>query len=125
MIRPDDHPADLSALGLPPERRERMAAEIVRRAMPALARGVAPRGPLSLLAGWARPALAAAAAVAGLSLAALAGDRARDPERQPELVASVSVAEGLDIPAPAEDWVVEERAPTDADLIRALEGDAP
>ena len=123
MIRPDDHPADLRALGLSPQRRERMAAEIVRRAMPALARGVAPRGPLSLLAGWARPALAAAAAVAALSLAALTGDEARAPERQPEVVATL--AEGLHIPDPAEDWVVEERAPTDADLLRALEGDAP
>lgn len=117
-----DDPIDLSALALPPAQRARMAREVLRRAGPALARRPTSRSALALLAGWARPALAAAAVVAAISLAALAALASRTPERP---VVMETVAEALRVPEPAGAWVVEERDPTDADLVRALEGDTP
>ena len=60
---------DLSPLGLPEQRRERIVALVLARARVGI---VQPRTALTELAAWARPALAAAAAIAGISLASLA-----------------------------------------------------
>src|SRR5688500_15485694 len=51
------------------QRRERVVALVLARARVGI---VQPRTALTELAGWARPALAAAAAIAGISLASLA-----------------------------------------------------
>lgn len=110
-------PMELSPLRPDDLARERMVRAIAARAAPSLARRAPPRGPLLMLAGWARPALAAAAVVAAVSLAALA---ALEP-----------VPERLDMVAerlptePADAWMVEPREPNDTDLIRTLEGDTP
>jgi hypothetical protein len=69
----------------------------------------------SIMAGWARPALAAAAllvVVSGLTLGLA--------RRQVE--ADEGVLEALALPAQAEQWLAEERSPTTADLILTLEG---
>ena len=60
---------ELSPLGLPEHRRERIVALVLARARVGI---VQPRTALTELAAWARPALAAAAAIAGISLASLA-----------------------------------------------------
>jgi hypothetical protein len=36
-----------------------------------------------------------------------------------------TVADELNFPEPVAEWIAEERTPTDADLIHALEGDLP
>lgn len=106
----DPHPIDFSPLALPDLRRERMVRAVLARAQTAAA-----RGPLGVLAAWARPTLAAAAAVAAVSIGALAWPGA---EAEP---APLSVADGLRIPRPAADWIVEERPPTEEDLLVSWE----
>jgi hypothetical protein len=99
---------DLSPLALPEFTRERIARAVLSRAVVA-----APRGTLGMVAAWARPGLAAAAAISGLSLAALAWSPAREPpDGQP-----LTIAEGLRLPGPAASWISEDRAPTEADLL--------
>lgn len=112
-------PIDLSALRPAPARREAMVANVTARALAALAEGAAVRSPLVLLVGWARPTLAAAALVAAVSLGIFAagGDDA-EAAALPR-----TVAEELELPVPVTDWIVEERAPSAADLIFAVEGD--
>jgi hypothetical protein len=114
----DLEPIDLSPLRPGDPARERMVRAVAARTAPALARRAAPRSPLLLLAGWARPALAAAAVVAAVSLAALA---AVEPPSRIETVAERLPADG----DPADAWMVEPREPNETDLIRTLEGDAP
>lgn len=110
-----DEPLDLSALRMDAARRERLAATIVARArlVPE-----PPRGVLIAVAAWRRPALAAAASVAALSLMALAlaagGGRAdARPGR--------TVVEALEVPEPVAGWIVEERAPERGDLLVAID----
>jgi len=67
------------------------------------------------MAGWAKPALAAAAlavVVSGLALRAAS----------PEVRAEAGVLEAMALPGQVEEWLVEERSPTTADLILTLEG---
>lgn len=105
----EPEPIDLSPLALPAQGRERLVAAVLARARI----GVVPRTPLSELAGWARPTLAAAAVVAALSLGLLTRqDAAPAAERMP-----LTVADGLRIPGPAGDWVAEDRAPAEEDLL--------
>jgi hypothetical protein len=112
-------PIDLTPLhpARDPERWEAMIASVTARV---LAEGAAARSPLAFLAGWARPTLAAAAAVAAVSLGVVAatGREAAAAEPRPS-----TVAEELRLPQPVTDWIVEERAPSASDLIQALEGD--
>lgn len=107
-MEPD--PIDLSPLGLPDLRRERMVRAVLARAQvrPAV------RSPLGVLAGWARPTLAAAAVVAAVSVGALAWHDARGPEPAP-----LTIADGLRLPEPAADWIAEDRPPTEADLLES------
>lgn len=114
-------PIDLAALRPSRSREEAMAAAIAARALPSLERRAAARGPLLVLADWARPALAAAAAVAAVSIAALAASTGDSSSAAPTTL----LAEALEIPSPAQEWVLEDRAPTEADLILALEGGLP
>ncbi|HEU0014381.1 MAG TPA: hypothetical protein VFQ45_11890 [Longimicrobium sp.] len=104
---------DLSPLALPAARRTALAAAVLARAQVGRA---APRGPLAVLAGWARPTLAAAAAVAGVSLAALAwsGTRAATEE------STQTLAEAL-IPERASPWVSEGATPSGEDLLAGWE----
>ncbi|HEX8392012.1 MAG TPA: hypothetical protein VF665_06625, partial [Longimicrobium sp.] len=60
-------PMDLSPLGLTPRRHDRLSAAVLARARV----GAVPRSPLLVLAGWARPLLAAAATVAAISVGSL------------------------------------------------------
>ncbi|HEX2209234.1 MAG TPA: hypothetical protein VHG93_16275 [Longimicrobium sp.] len=107
-MQPD--PIDLSPLALPDLRRERMVRTVLARAVVA----PAARGPLGVLAGWARPTLAAAAVVAAVSVGALAWSGASPPEPAP-----LTIADGLRLPEPAADWIAENRSPTEADLLES------
>ncbi|HEX2190971.1 MAG TPA: hypothetical protein VHG51_18830, partial [Longimicrobiaceae bacterium] len=62
-------PVDLTPLRPPPARWEAMVAGVTARA---LAEAAAVRSPLAWLGGWTRPTLAAAAAVAAVSIGVLA-----------------------------------------------------
>jgi len=107
-MEPD--PIDLSPLGLNDLRRERMVRAVLARA-----RASAPvRGPLGVLAGWARPTLAAAAVVAAVSIGALAWPGAGPAQPEP-----LTIADGLRLPEPAADWIAENRSPTEADLLES------
>ena len=99
---------DLSSLALPELTRERIARTVLARAQLAVA-----RGPLGVLAGWSRPGLAAAAAIAALSLGSLAWT----PEAETVAAQPLTIADGLRIPGPAAEWISENRPPTEADLL--------
>lgn len=107
-MEPD--PIDCSPLALPDLRRERMVRAVLARAQ--LSPPV--RSPLGVLAGWARPTLAAAAVVAAVSIGALARPDARQAQPAP-----LTIADGLRLPEPAADWIAENRAPTEADLLES------
>lgn len=110
----EPHPIDLSPLALPDLRRERMVRAVLARAQlsPAV------RTPLAVLAGWARPTLAAAAVVAAVSIGALAWPGT--PQAQPAPApAPLTIADGLRLPGPAADWIAENRSPTEADLLES------
>lgn len=111
-------PVDLSPLRPPPARWEAMVASVTARA---LAEAAAVRSPLAFLVGWTRPTLAAAAAVAAVSIGVLAagGDEPRTS------TALRTVAHELNFPEPVAEWIAEERTPSGADLIQSLEGDLP
>jgi hypothetical protein len=105
----EHEPIDLTPLALPDLRRERMVRAVLARA-----RTASPvRGPLGVLAGWARPTLAAAAVIAAVSIGALAWPGAR-PQPEP-----LTIADGLRLPEPAADWIAEDRSPTEADLLES------
>jgi hypothetical protein len=93
-MEPD--PIDFSPLTLPDLRRERMVRAV------------------GVLAGWARPTLAAAAVVAAVSIGALAWPDARQAQTAP-----LTIADGLRLPEPAADWIAEDRSPTEADLLES------
>jgi hypothetical protein len=103
---------DLSPLGLDDLRRARMVRAVMARAQLG-----APRTPLSELAAWARPLLAAAAVVAAVSVGALAWPGAGAAEQNSPL----TIADGLRIPEPAADLIAEGRAVTEEDLLNSWE----
>ncbi|MEW5926555.1 MAG: hypothetical protein AB1941_03660 [Gemmatimonadota bacterium] len=113
-----EEPIDLSPLALAPARRETLVATITARALAE----AAVRSPLALVVGWMRPTLAAAALVAAVSLGVLA---AAEPGAAGGSTAMRTVADELNFPEPVAEWIAEERTPSDADLIHALEGDLP
>jgi hypothetical protein len=113
-----EEPIDLSPLHPAPARREAMVAAITARV---LAETAAVRSPLAWVVGWMRPTLAAAAAVAAVSLGVLAAEA----EPAGGSTAMRTVADELNFPEPVAEWIAEERTPSDADLIHALEGDLP
>lgn len=96
---------------------ERLVRRILDAAAPELRRRAAGGNPLALVAGWARPALAAAAVIALVAIGALvATDRAGVPEDE-----AGTVAEALGLPAEPAAWLSDGRAPTQEDLILAME----
>lgn len=101
-------------------RRDRAVAAVLARASWALQRRPQ-RGPVAVLEDWFRPALAAAALVAGVSLAvhALPGPSPRAGTVAAAPLAGVPEALGLGEPLPT--LAVEETRPTQADLLSVLE----
>lgn len=115
----DQERMDLSALDPTADRLgyERLVRRVMDAAAPELARRAAASNPLALLAGWARPMLATAAAVAALAVGALAAtDR---PGAGVETAGTFANALGL--PAQPAEWLDEGREPTEYDLVLALE----
>jgi hypothetical protein len=102
---------DLEPLALPELSRERIARAVLARAQ------IGARGPLGVLAGWLRPGLAAAAAIGALSLGALAWE----PEPAAPAGSPLTIADGLRLPAPAADWIAEDRPVSEADLLATWE----
>lgn len=102
------------------ERWELLVGTITQRALPELTRRVAARSPLMLLAGWARPMLAAAAILAAISITAL---RTAMESEDPGTSQAAGMIEELRVPAPLATWLTEERGPTVDDLLLALDGD--
>lgn len=121
-------PLDLSALSASgdPGAVEALVARVMEAAEPELLRraavrrpGVAP-GPLSTLAAWSRPILAAAAVVALVSTGVLRWS----PSPVGSGVAEEEVAllpEVLGLPSTVATWLEEDRAPTARDLVLAME----
>lgn len=95
---------------------ERLVRRIMDAAAPELRRRAAGGNPLAILAAWARPTLAAAAVIALVAIGALvATDRVGAAEDE------ASVAEALGLPTEAAGWLSDGRAPTEEDLILAME----
>lgn len=113
-----EEPVDLSALRLEGARREQMVWEIVAGARPLGARRTVPRGPLLMLAGWSRPAMAAGFLIAALSSLALLAARPSAAEQ----IATARIPEVLGLPHTVADWLNDERGPTTTDLVGVLEG---
>jgi hypothetical protein len=115
----DEPRIDLAALELDSAERELLVAAIMTRADAELTRrSVLDISPLLVLSTWARPALAAAAAVALVCAPVLFGAmRANVRDAGPGL------ADALSVPAPVNAWLVGERAPTVGDLLVAMESE--
>src|SRR5688572_22951318 len=112
-----DERVELSALELSVSEREMLVASILWRAEPELTRRAADVNPILLLSQWVRPALAAAAVLAAVCVSVLAQhDFARS-------VARTGLPEALNVPAPAVDWLVADRAPTLDDVLLAMESE--
>lgn len=113
-----DERFDLSALEVQEDARfERMVQNITTRAQFELKRRATSRRPsvFELVAGWARPALAAAASIAVISVTLLS---VFEPTAA---VASGGAYMSPSVPAAASTWYEENRDPTAADLLVALE----
>ncbi|HSJ05265.1 MAG TPA: hypothetical protein VK936_01100 [Longimicrobiales bacterium] len=110
---------DLTALRLDDVGRERLVASILERAEGELARrGAVDVSPMIILSRWMRPALAAAAVLAAVCVSVLAVDRG------PAGIGT-GLADALAVPQPAYAWLVGERGPTVADVLVAMETEAP
>ena len=105
---------DLTAVQLDDAQRELLVAAILARADAELARRARDDvSPMLVLSTWARPALAAAAVLALLCASLLVRDSRPAPV----------IADALAVPAPADAWLVNERAPTLGDLLVAMESE--
>ena len=114
----DNDQIDLSALDPTQDRLgyERLVRRIMDAAAPELARRAAGTTPLALLAGWARPTLAAAAVIALVAVGALAvTERVRSDEEVG------TFADALGLPADAAEWLTDGRQPSEHDLVLAVE----
>lgn len=108
---------DLSALEPDGERTELLVASVMRRAATELARrAAADVSPIGVLYQWSKPALAAAAVLAAICVSVLASH-----EFGAVQAPGSGLADALDVPAPVNEWLVENRSPTVADLLIALE----
>ena len=109
---------DLSALDVSrdPERIDRMVGNIMWRARTELARRASahPVSAVEVVAGWFRPALAAAAAIAAVSLTLLA-----TAGRSRAEVQSTAFISSAEVPAAMTVWYEEDRLPTAAELLVA------
>jgi hypothetical protein len=107
---------DLSALELSEAESERLVAAIMSRSAHELSRRSADISPMLVLSDWARPALAAAAVVAVVCMSVLA-------RAQPHVEPGSGLTDALEVPAPVNEWLISDRAPTVADLLIALEAE--
>lgn len=96
-------------------RYERLVRRILDAADPELARRAREAGTIVLLAGWARPAVAAAAVIAAIALGGLSAiERDGAPPTD-------SMVEALGVPEPAAEWLEDGREPDAYDLVLAME----
>lgn len=110
-----DERMDLTALEQTAVQRERALTLIMARARAELERRAgAAVTPIMILSQWARPALAAAAVVALVCGALLA---------QRETPTGPGLTDALNVPTPANEWLVAQRAPTASDVVLVLEGE--
>ncbi|HSH45207.1 MAG TPA: hypothetical protein VK966_05100 [Longimicrobiales bacterium] len=116
-MRMEPERMDLSALDPTRDqlRYERMVRRIVDAAEPELRRRAMATTPLGMVAGWARPTMAAAAIITILAGGAIFATERSTPEPL------VDATEALGLPAPASDWLIENREPTEEDLVLAME----
>jgi hypothetical protein len=109
---------DLSALEPDEARRELLVAAILARAGGELTRRAAiDVSPITMLSDWMRPALAAAAVLAAVSMSVLSFGEAGHVEP------GAGYTDALEVPAPVSEWLISDRAPTVADLLVAMEGE--
>lgn len=108
---------DLSPLDLAADElgHERLVRRVMQAAGPELARRARSVTPLAMVAGWARPTLAAAAVVAILAGGALLTTERSSP------AATSSMATALGVPDHAAEWLEDGRGPSEADLVLAME----
>lgn len=108
---------DLSPLDLTEDRLsyERLVRRIMDAADPELVRRAGQAGPLALVAGWARPTLAAAAIITVIALGGLNAIQRSSAEPMDSMV------DALGVPAPAAEWLEDGREPDAADLVLAME----
>jgi hypothetical protein len=114
-----DEPLDFSTLNLPPESEERMVGQIMWRVQSELARrrGRRELSVVEVMAAWYRPAFAAAAAIAAVSLTMLAVTRPARSE-----VTTGAYMSSNEVPAALTSWYEEDSLPTAAELLVANEG---
>ena len=113
----DTERVDLSPLDPAQDRLgyERLVRRILDAADPELARRAREAGTLALVAGWARPAVAAAAIIAAVALGGLSAIQ-RDSAQPTD-----SMVDALGVPAPAAEWLEDGREPSAEDLVLAME----
>jgi hypothetical protein len=110
-----DERIDLTALELTGTDRDRLVAAIMARAQPELARRQSQDvSPIAVLSDWMRPALAAAAVLAVVCASVLAFERTPAGP-------GAGYTDALQVPQPADEWMVSGRSPTVADLFVAME----
>ena len=118
-----DERFDLSPIKPDDARFERMVGNITERARFELARRAAAQRVtvVELVAGWAKPALLAAASIAGVSLALLT---MFDRSRAEAATSTTAYMPATELPATASDWYEEGREPTvDELLVAGTQGD--
>lgn len=96
---------------------ERFVRRIMDAAGPELARRAGEAGPLTLVAAWARPTLAAASIIAALAAGAILATDRPDSAATPE----GTVVDALGVPQPAAGWLEDGREPDAGDLVLAME----
>jgi hypothetical protein len=118
-----DERFDLSPIKPDDARFERMVSNITERARFELARRAAAQRVtvVELVAGWAKPALLAAASIAGVSLALLT---MFDRSHAEAATSTTAYMPATELPATASDWYEEGREPTvDELLVAGTQGD--
>lgn len=118
----NDERFDFSPLDLEKDRQrfERMVGNVMWRARGELARRAAAGqvGVVETMAAWFRPAMAAAAAIAVISLTMLATAGRADADPQTGMYMSSAV-----VPAAMTSWYEEDRLPTADELLLAAHGE--
>ncbi len=98
------------------ERWDALVSRVNSAAAPELRRRAAGAGEMLYLTAWTRPILTMAAVVAVVSVAVF-----RTAGSAVEVASVTSVADALGFPMPVADWLADDRAPAEADLLLALE----
>lgn len=110
---------DLTALEPDEATRELLVAAVMQRAGGELQRRASEDvSPIAALSDWLRPALAAAAIVAAVCTSVLA------QRELTHIEPGSGLTDALAVPAPINEWLISDRAPTVADLLIAMDGEA-